>query len=77
MEDSMNLKIVTRHNEVTFTNVIEYVAGKLNFYVHHRRQDGSTDTEVISRSLIRSVFRFTDDREWQVSLKRFKGTYED
>lgn len=73
----MNLRIVTRDNEVTFTNVIEYVAGKLNFYVYFRREDGSADTQVMDRSIIRSVFRFNDEREWAVRLKQFKGKYED
>lgn len=65
----INLKIVTKGGEIKVENVVEYVCGKLFFYINTGIPSG---VKVIDRSVISKVLRFTDNTEWPINLKQFK-----
>jgi hypothetical protein len=68
-ETGINLRILTDAGEIKLKNVIEYVCGRLYFYINPGKNQ---DVQKIERNIIKKVFRFTDEREWPVNLKTFK-----
>lgn len=68
-ETGINLRIVTDAGEIKLKSVIEYVCGRLYFYINPGK---TQEVQKIERSIIKKVFRFTDEREWPVNLKTFK-----
>ena len=67
-ETGINLRIITRGGEIKIRDVVEYAPGLKYLYINQ----GSQGVKVISRSIIKRVFRFTGDREWTVNLKQYK-----
>jgi uncharacterized protein (DUF2164 family) len=68
-ENTINLKVMTKGGEIKIENVVEYVCGKLFFYINLGIQEG---VKVIDRKVIIKVIRFNSISEWPVNLKQFK-----
>jgi hypothetical protein len=66
----INLKIITKAGEVKLENVIEYVCGKLYFYINMGLHN---DVKFIDRDIIHKVIRYNDVTEWPINLKQFKN----
>ena len=64
----INLKIATRAGDIYVLDIIEYVSGKLYFYMYEKNHTVKT----IKRDVILSVHRYNGSHIWPVSLKVFK-----
>ena len=70
----MNLRILTKDNKSTkYENVVEYVQGRQFFYVNM----SNGKVLAVPRNDISVVFRYTNDREWPINLKRRFGEDDD
>ena len=72
-KQSINLKIETKAGVITCLDIIEYVSGKLYFYIHEK----GTAVKTIKRSVILAVYRFNGNHVWEVNLKTFKEKQKD